>query len=163
MKIGLRIFILYISSLLIGCSGMRMADLSAQREFTFDFNIPNKSQAQIWKNARDFFSESFVDSREVFRIMDEKEGTFIGKGIATWSLSMNRCLTEYHVRFVAKDEKARLQFELINGVPLGSPCIGWPWPSVDGYNKIIESFKTAANEMGFTLKTKSKINKLKDF
>lgn len=152
---GLVLFILY------GCVGM--ASKNVQREFTYDYAIQGKTQADLWKNARNYFAESYGDSRAVFRIMDEQDGTIIGKGLATWMLATNTCYTEYHIRFAAKDDKARLQFELIEGVPPLTQCKGWPWPSESGYENIVTQFNATSKELKNALMGKGSSSKLKDF
>ena len=148
---------------LSGCAGLEFADRNAQREFTFDYVIENKSKSELWRNARDYFAESYGDSRAVFRIMDEKDGTIIGRGTASWSLVGSRCCTDYHVRFAAKDNKARLQFEIIEGVPSYSSCKGWPWPSRSGYQQIVSSFYSTRDALRNALEGKGSDSKLKDF
>jgi hypothetical protein len=112
----------------------------AKTEFTFDYQVPSKSKGELWKSARDYFASAYGDSRSVFRVMDPEDGTIIGKGTASWMLMTNNCLTDYHIRFAAKDNKARLQFEIIRGVPPLSQCTGWPWPTESGYQEIVNSF-----------------------
>jgi hypothetical protein len=153
--------------LMSSCASMTPADTDAQKEFTFDFSVPGKSQTDLWHNARDFFAEAYGDSRSVFRVMDEKDATIIGKGIALWNIGLpgaySKCQTEYHIRFAAKNDKARLQYEIIYGVPALSSCTGWPWPSKDGYAEIVAGFKNSAGKLETALKGAGTINKLKDF
>lgn len=150
-------------AILSGCAGMIPADRSAQKEFTFDFTLPGKSQNELWRSARDYFARAYGDSRSVFRVSDEKEGTFIGRGISPWDLASNICTTEYHIRFATKDGKARLQYELIEGVPAFSSCSGWPWPSRSGYKQIVDSFANSAKNLELALQDKDSKNKLMDF
>jgi hypothetical protein len=154
---------LVFAAMLAGCAGLNPADKNAQKEFTYDFTVPGKSQSQLWHSARDYFAEAYGDSRSVFRIMDENDGTIIGKGLAPWSLAGNNCQTEYHIRFAAKEGKSRLQFELIEGVPPLSPCGGYPWPSKDGYDQIVASFKKSAQSLEGALNGAGSSSKLKDF
>jgi len=63
----------------------------------------------------------------------------------------------------SKDGKARLQFELIEGVPALSPCVGWPWPTQDGYKAITDSFADSAKNLELVLQGKGTKSKLKDF
>ena len=145
---------------------MTLAPRDAQREFTYDFVVAGKSKSEIWKSARDFFAETYGDSRAVFRVMDEQDGTIIGRGASGWSLfeaSSSTCVTDYHVRFAAKDNKARLQFEIIEGVPPHSPCTGWPWPTQKGYDAITQSFAGTASSLNVVLLGQSPGGKLKDF
>lgn len=155
------LFILLAS--ISGCAGLTQTDRNVQREFTFDFVVPGKPKLDIWKNARDYFAEVYGDSRAVFRVMDENDGTIIGRGTAQWALVSSTCLAEYHVRFAAKDEKARLQFELIEGAPPQSPCSGWSWPTKEGYDQIVFSFKNAARDLEKILASGGSVDQLKDF
>jgi hypothetical protein len=150
---------------LCGCVGLTPMRRDVQREFTFDYSVPSKAQVDIWRAARDFFAEAYGDSRAVFRVMDESDGTIIGRGIEQWNLSWtgNVCSTEYHVRFAAKEGKARLQLELIDGVPAGSECSGWPWPTEQGYSDIVASFNEAAKMLEAALLGHGSTKKLKDF
>jgi len=162
-RIFLVALVLITAGLLVGCAGMMPADRNMQKEFTYDFQLPGKTQGDLWRIARDHFAESYGDSRSVFRVVDEKDGTFIGRGLAPWPLAGNVCTTEYHIRFAAKDGKARLQYELIDGVPALSPCTGWPWPSKDGYRQITDAFANNAKTLELVLQGKSAKSKLKDF
>lgn len=161
------IAVLIAVGLLAGCAGtmaeLTPADRNAQKEFTYDFSLPGKSQTVLWRSARDYFAEEYGDSRSVFRVVDEKDGTLIGRGLAPWALAANRCITEYQIRFAAKDGKARLQYELIEGVPALSQCPGWPWPSGNGYKQITDSFANSAKSLELALQGKSSKSKLKDF
>lgn len=125
---------------LSGCAGMMPAEKDVKKTFTYDYQVESVNQEDLWVRARDYFAETYGDSRSVLRVQDREEATLIGRGAATWYLATNRCSTEYHVRFQSKDEKARLQLELIEGVPSYSSCSGWPWPSKDGYQTIVTDF-----------------------
>jgi len=158
--------------LLTGCAGIgggfipaeiTQADPNAQKEFTYDFSLPGKSQADLWRSARNYFAEAYGDSRSVFRVLDEKDGTLIGRGATQWALATAHCATEYHIRFAAKDDKARLQYEIIEGVPAFSQCSGWSWPSQSGYKLIVESFANNAKGLELALQGKGSKSKLKDF
>ena len=147
MKKIFLITLLLASFILYGCAG-GMVSQNVQREFTYDYAINGKTKIELWKNARNYFAESYGDSRAVFRIMDEQDGTIIGKGLIGWKLiATERCHTEYHVRFAAKDNKARLQFELIEGAPPLSKCFGWPRPSENGYEEIVMQFNATSKEL----------------
>lgn len=149
---------------LFGCANLTPTAINATREFTYDFSVKGKLQPELWRNARDFFAETYGDSRAVFRVMDEKDGTIIGRGTASWILVNSAlCYTDYYVRFAAKDEKARLQFEIIEGVPALSTCVGWPLPSVSGYDSMVLSFQNASKGLESALKGNSSTGKLKDF
>lgn len=149
---------------LSGCAGLATADRDLPREFTYDYQISNSSQVEIWKTARDFFAHSYGDSRSVFRVMDETDGTILGRATASWVvIDNNTCFTDYHIRFAAKNNKARLQLEIIEGVPAHSPCIGRPWPTVNGYDEITKGFNTLSKSLESALSGNSASKKLKDF
>ena len=152
---------LSLLTMLFGCASISPAKKDVQREFTYDFIVKGRSQTELWKKARDFFAEMHDDSRSVF---SEKGGTIIGRGVAVWSLlGTSECRSDYHVRFASKNEKARLQLELIDGVPFASPCPGWSWPSASGYDEIVSSFNAIAKKLDTALKDNPPVNKLKDF
>jgi len=163
--IQLCILVSVYSISILGCAGMMPADLNAQKEFTYDFLVKGKSQTELWRNAQYFFAENYGDSRAVFRVNDEKDGTIIGRGSAPWTLNAfaPTCYTDYHIRFAVKNEKARLQLELIEGVPPGSPCSAWPWPTTDGYEQIVSSLKGAAQRLDAALKGDAPATKFKNF
>ena len=126
---------------LSGCAGMMPAEKDVQKTFTYDYQIESVNQEDLWVRARDYFAETYGDSRSVLRVQDREEATLLGRGAATWYYAGNRCSTEYHVRFQSRDERARLQLELIEGVPSYSSCSGWPWPSEGGYQTIVTDFE----------------------
>jgi len=149
--------------LLAGCAGLAPAEDNAKSEFTFDYQVPERSKDELWKTARDYFAGAYGDSRSVIRVMDQDDGTIIGKGTASWMLMTNQCLTDYHIRFAAKDGKARLQFEMIRGVPAFSQCKGWPWPTQAGYDAIVAEFQMTSLGLENALKGHGDSAKLKDF
>ncbi len=119
--------------------------------FTYNYEIESVNQSNLWKRARDYFAGAYGDSRSVFRVMDENEGTIIGKGSSSWlvgnSMHAITCFTDYHIRFIAKDNKARLQLEIINEVQAASPCKGWPLPSKQGFELIAKSFDDSSKAL----------------
>lgn len=132
---------------IIGCSTLIpvQADRDAQREFVYDYEVQGVDKTELWVRARNFIAESFGDSRSVLRVEDREETTLIGRGAVSWNLLGNTCATEYQLRFESRDNRARLGLEIIEGVPPYSACTGWPWPSEDGYNTIINSFERLSN------------------
>ena len=146
--------------LLAGCAAIvenldefTPVDPNAPKEFTYDFSVPGKSQADLWRSARDYFAGEYGGS--VFRVLDEKDGTRIGRGFAPWTMAASRCLTEYQIKFASQDGKARLEYQLIAGVPARSQCSGWPRPSKRGYRQIIDSFTNSAKGLELALKGRS--------
>ncbi len=142
---------------------------NAQTEFTYDYQITNTSKNELWKRARDYFAGAYGDSRSVFRVMDEKDGTIIGKGTSSWLLGgasnpySTTCYSDYHIRFAAKDNKARLQLEIINSVPATSSCKGWPLPSKQGYADMRQSFNAINQNLKNALEGKGSSSDLKNF
>lgn len=157
------VMMIVASILLAGCAGIQPIDETTQTKTTYDFIVKGKSKTEIFKTARDFFAGGFGDSRAVFRVTDEKEGVMIGRGTAQWEVTTIHCMTDYHIRFAAKDEKARLQFELIYGHTPGSECTGWSLPSKNGYKEILESFENIAKNLEQSLHGKSTASDFMNF
>lgn len=139
----------------------------AKTEFTYDYDVPATDKAELWKRARDYFAGVYGDSRSVFRVMDQDDGTIIGKGSAPWQIGNPPytvpCSTDYHIRFAAKDNKARLQLSIINGVPATSRCTGWPLPTKVGYQEIVTSFSSLSEALKSALNGNGASNDFKDF
>ena len=144
--------------LLSGCAGLTPADKNVQRKFTYDYTVKNTGKDELWTRARDFFAKSYGNINSVMRVQDKESSTFIGRGAATWYLASNRCATEYSIQFKSKDNKARLQLEIIEGVPAFSTCTGWPWPNKDGYQTILVEFETVSRNLGQALKKQSTLS-----
>tara|TARA_B110000879_G_scaffold66666_1_gene93390 strand:- start:468 stop:974 length:507 start_codon:yes stop_codon:yes gene_type:complete len=165
-----RIAIFVISILVSACATQMPIEplpADAKTEFTYDYSIPDTEKATLWKRARDHFAGAYGDSRSVFRVMDESEGTIIGKGVSFWAFGNPPytvpCLTEYHIRFAAKDNKARLQISLINEVPASSRCTGWPLPTKIAYQEIVSSFVDHSNSLETALNGGGDVNDFKNF
>lgn len=164
MKKSLSLFVALIAMLLAsGCAGVMPVEQDSQREFTYDYKIEGQSKDELWNRAKFYFIDAYGDSRAVFRDLDKEGGTIIGRGSVTWSLLGEMCGSDYHVRFAAKDYKARLQLEIIEGVPAYSNCRGWPWPSTGGYNKIVKDFEEISIDLGKSLRGGGVTSTLKDF
>lgn len=134
---------------------------------TYDYVVEGSSKADLFQRARDYFATSFGDSRSVIRVQDETEGLILGKAGAGWDISspyiVLTCHSEYDVRFMAKEGKARLQLELQAGAPSYSKCSGWQYPSVSGYEKIKGDFKAFSESLGQALEGKGKSQAFRDF
>ena len=123
----------------------------------------------LFARARDYMATAYGDSRSVIRVQDENEAVIIGKGAVTWRMLPNNslsgsCSTEYNIRFIAKDEKARLQVELIYGAPVYSSCINWKAPSPAAYRyDVLPSFDQLSKDLGSALKGLGAGNSFKDF
>lgn len=137
------IFSSLVLSLLIGCQATRIDD-GKQRVFTYNFSVPNTDKDIIWIRARDYLATAYGDSREVLSVQDKESSTLIGKALVSWYLLTNECLSKYEVRFMAKDDKARLRLSLLDGVPADSECMAWPMPSKGGYKEITRHFDKLA-------------------
>ena len=103
--LSLDLVLVFAALILFGCASMKRADKDAKREFTFDFEVPGKSQSELWHNARDYFAEVYGDFRSVFSVLDEENDTMIGKGLASWSTLGNDCYTAYQFVLQQKTEK----------------------------------------------------------
>ncbi|MGH8506135.1 MAG: DUF4468 domain-containing protein, partial [Stenotrophobium sp.] len=124
---------LAIVTTVCGCASVTPIPATAQTEFTYDYQVPNKTKLEIWTSARAYIAQAFVDSKSVIQIEDPNDGTIYGNGTAEWNIFDQRCLTAFQIRFAAKNGKARLQLEIESQVPAGSQCRGWPMPSKTGY------------------------------
>jgi hypothetical protein len=144
------------AALVVGCAGMAPASKDVQRTFTYDYSAADVSREELWVRARDYFATTFGDSRSVLRVQDKEETTLIGKGVASWKLiGSERCFNDYHLKFMSKDGRARLELELIEGVPSYSTCSGWPWPSQSGYEEIVSGFESFSAGLGGALNKES--------
>lgn len=150
-----RLALLLISIVLTSCASLVPADKNAQRVFTYDYVVDSADKDVIWIRARDYFARVFGDSRSVLRVQDKESSTLIGKGAVSWSLASNVCASEYNLQFMSKNGKARLQLELLEGVPSYSSCMGWPWPSRSGYQTVVSEFNSLSSGLESALKTNS--------
>lgn len=135
-----------ILATLSGCAGMEMVDEeNYKREYVFDYTVPGKNKSDIFKAARDSLAMSYGDSNKVFRVLDENDGTIIGKGIARCQLApvLNAiCDYDYNIKFMSKDNRGRLQLT-IGGVANPQNC-NWDRPSAYGSEQISKQM----NEIG---------------
>ncbi len=145
-------------------SHYEMISESTERVFTYDYAFPGKDKNSLWTKARDYFAETYGDSRAVFRVQDQDDGTLIGKGIHTWVYAQTiSCSSEYHVRFAAKNDKARLQFELIHGAPVLSKCSGYPLPTKLAYQDLTRVFELTSSGLEKALLSEDNPSNFKDF
>jgi hypothetical protein len=160
-----KIFSLMVLIFLVsGCSSFfpRAQSENSQSKFTFDYKVPGKTKSQLWTSARNYLAHTYGDSRAVFSVSDEEDGILIGKGVTSWYIGLNKCLSEYHIKFAAKDDKARLQLEIIKGIPAGSMC-NWSWPSSSGYNTMVKEFHSTSKGLEEALKGQSTTSDFMDF
>lgn len=150
----LRILLLSVTLGLTGCASMMPADSNAQAEFTYDYVIDGVDQDTLFIRARDYFATAYGDSRSVFRVQDQESATIIGRGSSSWYIATTRCSSEYDIRFMSKDGKARLQLELLRGIPSYSQC-GWDWPTKTGYDTIVSGFNDLADSLEKALSEES--------
>lgn len=139
--------ILIVLTSALGCEGLKPAPTNLQHEFTYRFPAADRSQLEIWRSARNFFAGYYGDSRQVFRVADEAEGTLIGRALVAWPFPGGNCQSAYEIEFVATNGKANLRLNLLEGVPPLSDCAGYPWPTVDGYHHIVTSFDDLAAQL----------------
>ena len=135
---------------------------------TYNYTELNADKNTIFIRARDHFATIYGDSRSVIRVQEQKEGIILGKGAIDWILDISgignlQCTAEYNVRFLAKDNKARLQLELINGAPSYSKCSGWPLPTETAYKKIQTEFDAISIQLEKALKGLGSVESFKDF
>lgn len=140
------------------------SDVHAQ---TYTYVDLDGSKDELWKKARNYIASAYGDSKAVLRVEDENSGTLIGKGIIKWKMLTSSlspyCYSEYDIRFVSKDNKARLQLELLAGVPSISECVAWPLPSKYGYQQITDKFLQISSELEISLRGKGKLESINDF
>jgi hypothetical protein len=156
------IFGLILSLGLVGCAAMEPMKLTKkQLLFQYDYKIDGVKKVELWKRARNHIATIFGDSKSVMRVADEKEGVILGRGLVRWTfdaLAAVSCLSSYDIRFKAKDEKARMQIELLNRVPALSECKGFPLPHEKGYNQIKLEFRALHLGMKESLNQKSSLD-----
>jgi hypothetical protein len=167
-----KIIISVLSIFLVGgcASGPEWTQISEKdiKPMTYDYNIPNTNKDVLFKRARNHFATVYGDSRSVIRVQDEAEGLIIGKGAIDWKLGTDTlapisCSSSYNIRFIAKDNKARLQIHLIEGAPVFSQCTGWRLPTVTAYQEILKSFNDISAGVESSLKGLSDESSFKDF
>lgn len=134
---------------------------------TFTYINLDSDKAELWKRARNYIATAYGDSKAVLRVEDESSGTLMGKGLIRWKMLTSSlspyCYSEYDIRFVAKDSKARLQLELLPGVPAISECSAWSLPSKYGYEQILSSFATMSEQLEASLRGEGKLDAMSDF
>ena len=140
------------------------------KPMTFDYEIKGVDKDTLFVRGRDHFATIYSDSRSVIRVQDPIDGVILGKGYVDWKIMTGssvvpfvQCDAQYNVRFIAKEGKARLQLELINGVSAYSKCPGWPLPSVSGYEEIKTEFKEISNSFDSSLKGGGTLSSFKNF
>lgn len=140
-----------------------------KRDFVYDYSVPGKSQAELYRSARNFLATTYGDSREVARVEDEAQGTIIGQGVVEWSLTVDGliikglpCASRYEIIYMAKDGRARLQLALKEGIVMPASC-GWSLPPKRDYAQITSRFDVISKGLDDALHGSSKLESLKNF
>jgi len=143
MKVFSIILLLGLSS---GCVMLMPIDESVPRVFRYEYQIPETSKPVLWSRARNYFLDSFEDDEGLeFKVSDKENGTLIGRASVYWKpspLNEYSCYSTFKVRFFAKENKALVQFELLDDTTSGYDCSGWSVPSNSGYQTIKTKFET---------------------
>ncbi len=154
--------VLILATLLSGCSTqlspldspITVFDIKAQ---TFTYNGLNGKQTTLWEKARRHIIVTYGQSQPILRVENKASGTLLGKGLVRWKLSSalesRYCYSEYDIRFMARDHKARLQLTLLPGVPTQSECDDWGLPSQYGYDQILDKFELISDNLDSVLRS----------
>lgn len=167
--------LLLLTAWLGGCVSNQGTELTPILEtsiepITYDYSLPNVDKDTLFFRARDHFATVYGDSKSVIRVEDTQQGLILGKGAVGWKLYTGsitipyiQCTSNYNVRFMAKEFKARLQLELINGAPIYSKCSGWPLPTSAGYDEILLHFNDISLGVKKALDGSGSLKSFKDF
>ena len=150
--------------------GATMIESGAISPQTYDYSAEGATKEDLYQRARNYFAVSFGDSRSVIRVADADEGLILGKGIISWQVETGmwsiphlNCSSEYDLRFMAKDNRARLQLTLLEGAPSFSQCSGWPRPTETGYAKVLREFEDSSRRLELELQGQGSVSDFKDF
>ncbi len=156
-------------ALLIVLSFSGAAKAEPQREFTYDYTVPGKTKADLYKAAQSFLALTYGDNRAVIHSEDANEGTIIGKAIVPWNLSTGgffvtavACSSNYRIVFIAKEQKARLHLALVEGAPSRN-CPGWIYPPEKDYAQLTQQFAAISQGLDTALRGESTLDRLKNF
>jgi hypothetical protein len=134
---------------------------------TYTYTDLDGTKELLWKRANNYLASTYNNSKAILRVSDIEQGTLIGKGSYRWkmldSYGSPYCLSEYQIRFIAKDQKARLQLELLEGAPPLSKCIAWTLPSGYGYSQIMNEFDDISEGLENALRGSGKLESMSDF
>ncbi|MGF1906661.1 hypothetical protein [Aliivibrio salmonicida] len=154
-------FGLMLIALLAGCSShlspldspISASDIKAQ---TFTYTELSDKQKVLWEKARRHIISTYGKSQPILRVENESNGTLLGKGLVQWKKSSSsdstHCYSEYDIRFMTRDHKARLQLTLLPGIPTKSECDDWGLPSQYGYEQILDKFTVMSDDLGSVLR-----------
>ncbi|PQJ89225.1 hypothetical protein [Aliivibrio sifiae] len=153
--------VLILATLFSGCSTqlspfdspITVFDIEAQ---TFTYSGLNGKEAALWEKARRHITLAYGKNQPILRVENKASGTLLGKGVVRWkspsSLDSVECYSEYDIRFMARDHKARLQLTLLPGVPTLSGCENWGLPSQFGYEQILNKFELMSDSLHSVLR-----------
>lgn len=150
MKYKLTFFLLI--PFLTACASSRLTQISDSEIQPMEYVYENLdgNRTEIFKRARDFFAESFGDSTSVVRVSDVEQGKYIGKGVVSWVLSTGMvsvpCASNYTLKFLSKDGRAKLEITLNKGIVAGHSC-RWDKPTVDGYSEVTAEFDRISSQL----------------
>ena len=134
---------------------------------TYTYLDLDTDKAELWSRARNYIATIYGDSKSVLRVEDKEEGLLVGKGLTSWKMHPDRfsvyCHSEYQIRFLAKDNKARLQLELLEGTPSVSRCVAWTLPSGYGHEQIKAEFLGISKGLEQALRGAGEIDAMDDF
>lgn len=158
------VIILVIGLSLFGCAKWVLEPMPMNdtvRNFQYDYNVVGVDKKDLFTRGRNHITSLFGDSKSVFRVTDKEEGMIIGKGLVSWifappGLVVITCHTNFELRFKAKNERVRLQLELLRGIPSLSDCKRLP--SKDGYQEITRKFTIISEGIKKALQQKSSLD-----
>jgi len=165
------IFSALLASSMVGCATTDPAQLPVNSAdivpSTFTYLELKSGKDELWMRARNYIATVYGDSKSVLRVEDKAEGVLVGKGLVSWKMLPSSlspiCHSEYQIRFVAKNQKARLQLELLEGTPVASKCSAWTLPSGYGYEQVEAEFKVISQGLENALGGTGKIDSMSDF
>lgn len=148
------IIVLIASSILVGCTHLTPLELPILRSDiqtqTYTYNELNGKQDELWEKARKHIHTEYGQGEPVIRVANQMNGTLLGKGVVSWTISPETqlyCYSEYDFRLMARNNKARFQLKLLPGVLTKSNCEGRELPSQYGYKQIIDKFDLMSDRL----------------
>ncbi|OCH19781.1 hypothetical protein [Aliivibrio sp. 1S128] len=127
----------------------------------FTYTELNSTQDILWEKARRHIMSTYGKSQPILRVENKSRGALLGKGVIRWKISASTsntyCNSEYDIRFMSRDNKARLQLLLLPNVSGDSECDNLVLPSKYGYEQILNKFEFMSNNLELALTTQSKI------
>ena len=140
---------------LTACAGLMPDEQSREniehKTFAYNYQVPDVDREELWRRARGYFDATLADNQSDFEIEDRAAGTLTGRGLASWRMSREYCSAEYHIRFQAQDEEARLELQLIEDVLPFRECSGFGWPGKEAEEIIASHFESLSEGLGEAL------------